>query len=101
MLVGDPEARLVAIDTRLMRESDRRTRAEKVELFEIDARGVLAAAAPEVEARIQRPHIACRHPQVDFPIVVAHGLDPRVVEVTLGPEDALRFIEHPARVAVA
>src|SRR3984885_15901673 len=73
---------------------------EEADVLEMHAGGVAAAAAPEVEAGIERPHVPGGDAHVDRAVVIAHHPDPGIVEIAVGAQDALGLIEQAARVAL-
>src|SRR5207244_12614136 len=78
-----------------------RPAAEEVDLLELHAGGVAAAAAAEVEAWIEGPDIARRDAEVDLAVVIGHRADPGVVEIGIAAQDPLRLIDQAARIALA
>ena len=99
--VGDLHERFGAIDVGGVLELHARPAAEEVDLLEPHAGGVGAAAAAEVEARIEGPDIARRDAQVDLAVVIGHRADPGVVEIGIAAQDPLRLIDQAARIALA
>ena len=99
--VGDLHERFGAIDVGGVLELHARPAAEEVDLLEPHAGGVGAAAAAEVEARIEGPDIARRDAQVDLAVVIGHRADPGVVEIGIAAQDPLRLIDQAARIAFA
>jgi hypothetical protein len=70
-------------------------------LLDLRADVVRAPRAAVAEAGIQRPHVACAHDEIDHPVVVPDRLDLRAVQVTVGAQQALRFIDHARAIRLA
>ena len=75
--------------------------AQQVFLLDLRADVVRAPRAAVAEAGIQRPHVACAHDEIDHPVVVPDWLDLRAVQVTVGAQQALRFIDHARAIRLA
>ena len=95
------EQRGVAIDARLAGDRQIGSRAEQVELFELEAGRVLAAAATERHAGIQRPDIAGRDRDIDASVVERDRPDGGVVEIPGRAQDARGLVQQALRVGVA
>src|SRR5262249_28678310 len=70
VIVGKTDARFAPVDRALVSYPDGAAGAQDVELLQRDTGAVGTAAAPEIEAGVQRPDIARRHEYIDLAVVI-------------------------------
>ena len=100
-VLAEDDLRGRAIDARDVLDAQLLAGAQEVLVAQAQGDVVLAAGAAEAEAAGQGPDVAGAHDDVHQPVAVADWLDLGVVQVVARPQDALRFVEQPARVGIA
>ena len=93
MRVAEGEEQHLPVDVVLPFEGDALSAAEQVVLLQLHTEGVLATLAGEADSRVQGPHVARAHLEVDRPAVESHGHDAGVVEEVVAAQDSFTF-EH-------
>ncbi len=79
----------------------RDTGTQDIEFLYLCSSTVRAAAAAEIEAQIEGPHIPCPHHHIDAPIVKTLCPDRGVIEIPRRAQDALRLIQHASRIWIS
>ena len=87
----------IAIDAGFESGADLRAGAQKIELLELDAGGVLTAAAAEGDAGVERPHVLRGDFDVDHTLMKRDRPDLRVAQVSCVAQDARRLLDQARR----
>src|ERR1700722_13918979 len=100
MGVGNADRGSGPIDSGLVSDRDGTPGTENVEFLESGSRAVGSAAAAEVQSGVQGPDVTRGDQHIHLAVVVAHRHDGSVVEVAVGTQDACRFLDGVAGVAL-
>ena len=95
------EQRRGAVDALVARDAYLGAEAEQVQLFELEARGVLAARTAEGDAGVQRPDIVGGDLDIDDAVAQRHRLDARIVQVARAAQQTRGLLQHAPVVGVA